>query len=188
MRIPSFLQMDNQLCCRGSNRYPSFVGLWSSKLCLNLRVESIFIPLGEPWRDGCIEKFQATFQYLFFRKIRFSDLQDLRRKAKDFEIFHNRHYRYHCIGGKTLDKTISYQTIPPRSFPGDFSWETLKERVRQGRIHLLRFIQSNQLLDIFNERFQVGKSLVYEYIKATIIVKEQKIKIFHQGRLVHEID
>lgn len=187
MGIPSYLQMDNQLCCRGSNRYPRSSGL-VIKLCLYLRVQPIFIPLGEPWRNGCIEKFQATFQYRFFRKIRFSDFQDLRRKAKDFERFHNRHHRYHCLGGKTPEETINQQTTPPRSFPGDFSWKTLKERARQGRVHLLRFIRSNRRLDIFGERFQVDKSLVYEYVRATIIVKEQKIKIFHQDRLVHEID
>ena len=187
MGIPSFLQMDNQLCLRGSNRYPRSAGL-VIKLCLYLQVEPIFIPLGEPWRNGCIERFQASFQYRFFRKIRFADFQDLCRKAKKFERFHNRHHRYQYLGGKTPDEIISDQTKPPRGFPIDFSWKNLKGRLRQGRIHLLRFIRSNRRLDIFGERFQVGKSLVYEYVRATILVKEQKIKIFHQDRLVHEID
>jgi len=187
MGIPSFLQMDNQLCCRGSNRYPRSSGL-VIKLCLYLQVEPIFIPLGEPWRNGCIEKFQATFQQRFFRKIRFFDFQDLRRKAKSFESFHNRYHRYHCLYGKTPDETLKSHPWSPRGFPKGFSWDHLKGKVRQGRIHLLRFIRFNRRLDIFGEKFQVDKSLVYEYVRATIIVKEQKIKLFHQDKLVNEID
>jgi len=185
--IPSFLQLDNQLCCRGSNRYPRSSGL-VIKLCLLLGVQPIFIPLGEPWRNGCIEKFQATFEYRFFRKIRFSDFQDLHKQAKRFEIFHNQNHRYSCLGGKTPDEVLKNNPMPQREFPDYFSWDNLKARARQGNIHLLRFIRSNRILDIFGEKFQVDRSLVYEYVRATIIVKEQKIKLFHQDKLVNEID
>ena len=44
------------------------------------------------------------------------------------------------------------------------------------------------MLDIFGEDFPVNKSLVYEYVRATIIVKEQKIKLIHQDNLVDEFD
>ena len=185
--IPSFLQLDNQLCCRGSNRYPRSSGL-VIKLCLLLGVQPIFIPLGEPWRNGCIEKFQATFEYRFFRKIRFSDFQDLHKQAKRFEIFHNQNHRYSCLNGKTPDEVLKSNPMPQREFPDYFSWDNLKARVRQGNIHLIRFIRSNRILDIFGEKFQVDRSLVYEYVRATIIVKEQKIKLFHQDKLVNEID
>jgi putative transposase len=185
--IPFFLQMDNQLCCRGSNRYPRSSGL-VIKLCLLLGVEPIFIPLGEPWRNGCIEKFQATFEHRFFRKIRFSDFQDLCKQSKIFEIFHNQNHRYSCLRGKTPDEVLKSNPLPRREFPDYFSWDNLKARPRQGNIHLIRFIRSNRILDIFGEKFQVDKSLVYEYVRATIIVKEQKIKLFHQDKLVNEID
>jgi len=46
MGIHCFLQLDNQLSCRGSNRYPRSFGL-VIRLCLLLGVEPIFIPLGE---------------------------------------------------------------------------------------------------------------------------------------------
>ena len=185
--IPSFLQLDNQLCCQGSNRYPRSSGL-VIKLCLLLGVQPIFIPLGEPWRNGCIEKFQATFEYRFFRKISFSDFQDLHKQAKRFEIFHSQNHRYSCLSGKTPDEVLKNNPMPQREFPDYFSWDNLKARARQGNIHLLRFIRSNRILDIFGEKFQVDRSLVYEYVRATIIVKEQKIKLFHQDKLVNEID
>ena len=185
--LPDFLQLDNQLCCRGSNRYSRSSGL-VIKLCLLLGVQPIFIPLGEPWRNGCIEKFQATFQHRFFRKIMFSDFQDLQKQAKIFEIFHNQNHRYSCLRGKTPNEALKSSRLPLREFPGHFSWDSLKERARSGNIHLIRWIRSNRTLDIFGEKFRVDKGLVYEYVRATIIVKEQKIKLFHQDKLVNEID
>lgn len=160
MRIPYFLQLDNQLSFRGSNRYPRFFGI-VVKLCLLLGVEPIFIPLGEPWRNGCIEKFQDTFEHRFFRRIVFSDFKDLQNQAKMFEGFYKQNYRYSCLKGQTL-----------------------KSRY----INLIRFIRSNRMFDTSGEKFKVNKDLVYEYVRATIVVKERKIKFFHQDKLVDEID
>jgi len=53
---------------------------------------------------------------------------------------------------------------------------------------LIRFIRSNRILDIFEEKIPVNKSLVYEYVRATVIIKEQKIKLFHQNNFVDEFD
>jgi len=47
--IPLYLQMDNKLPARGSNRYPHSFGL-VIRLCLKLGIQPIFIPLKEPWR------------------------------------------------------------------------------------------------------------------------------------------
>jgi transposase-like protein len=185
--IPYFLQLDNQLSCRGSNRYPRSFGL-VIRLCLLLGVEPIFIPLGEPWRNGCIEKFQDTFEHRFFRKIVFSDFKDLQNQAKRFERFHNQNHRYSCLKGQTPSEVLKNNKFSLRVFPDNFSWDSLKEKPESGYIHLIRFIRSNRILDIFGEKFRVNESLVYEYVRATIIVKEQKIKLFHQDNLVDEID
>ncbi|TFB09356.1 hypothetical protein E3V08_00355 [Candidatus Atribacteria bacterium MT.SAG.1] len=175
------------MSCRGSNRYPRSFGL-VIRLCLLLGVKPIFISLGEPWRNGCIEKFQDTFEHRFFRKIVFSDFQDLQSQAKRFEIFHNQNHRYSCLKGQTPNEVLENNKFSLRAFPDNFSWDSLKERPKTGNIHLIRFIRSNRILDIFGEKFSVNKSLVYEYIRAIIIVKEQKIKLFHQDNLVDEIN
>jgi len=172
MGIPYFLQLDNQLSCRGSNRYPRSFGL-VIRLCLFLGVEPIFIPLGEPWRNGCIEKFQDTFEHRFFRRIVFFDFKDLQNQAKRFERFHNQNHRYSCLKGQTPNEVLKNNKFPLRVFPDNFSWDSLKEKPKSGHIHLIRFIRSNRILDIFGEKFPVNKNLVYEYVRATIIVKDQ---------------
>jgi len=60
MGIPDFLQVDIELCFRGSNRYPRSFGI-VIKLCLVLGIEIVFIPIGEPWRNGAIESFNDTY-------------------------------------------------------------------------------------------------------------------------------
>jgi hypothetical protein len=58
--IPDLLQADNELSFRGSNRYPRSFGLLI-QLCLYLGVEIVFIPPGQPWRNGIVEKFNDLY-------------------------------------------------------------------------------------------------------------------------------
>jgi putative transposase len=48
--IPEYLQMDNKLSMRGSNRYPHSFGL-VIRLCLYIGIQPVFIPIAEPWRN-----------------------------------------------------------------------------------------------------------------------------------------
>ena len=66
-----YLQMDNLLPLRGSNRYPHSFGL-VIRLCLELGIQPIFVPIGEPWRNGIVEHFQNVFDKMFFRAQYFS--------------------------------------------------------------------------------------------------------------------
>lgn len=64
--LPRFLQMDNELSFRGSNRHPRSFGLLI-RLCLYLGVEVVFIPEGERWRNGIVERFNDVYDKLCFR-------------------------------------------------------------------------------------------------------------------------
>jgi hypothetical protein len=66
MGIPDFLQLDNELCFCGSNRYPRSFGI-VLKLCPLLGIEVVFSPIGEPWRNGAVESFNDTYNRRFFR-------------------------------------------------------------------------------------------------------------------------
>jgi len=62
------------------------------------------------------------------------------------------------------------------------------ETVPDGNIILIRFIRSNQLLDIFGEKIKVSKSLVYSYVKAVIVTKIGSLQIYLGDELVDSID
>jgi transposase len=54
--MPDYLQMDNELSFKGSNRYPRGLGTLL-RLAISNQVIPIFTPPAEPWRNGIIEKF-----------------------------------------------------------------------------------------------------------------------------------
>lgn len=183
--IPKYFQMDNELVFRGSNRYPRSFGE-VIRLCLCLEVEPVFIPIGEPWRNAEIERFQDTFDKKFFRVQMFSSFSELCREARVFEDFHNENHRYSILKGKTpaeVESSFPFEPVLPPSF-----FRIPRKRPNRGRIHLVRFIRSDRILDVFSERFVVPVDLTYEYVTATIYVKEQRIEVVHEGKVIQEFD
>lgn len=85
--IPDYLQMDNELSFRGSNRYPHSFGKLI-RFVLSQKVVPVFIPQREPWRNGIIEKFNDTFDKKFFRTQVFADVETLVNQSVEFEQFH----------------------------------------------------------------------------------------------------
>jgi hypothetical protein len=81
--LPDYLQLDNQLNFRGSNRYPRSLGL-VIRLCLHFEVTPVFITIAEPWRNGYIEKFNDTYDKKFFRRQWFTSYAALKRQSKKF--------------------------------------------------------------------------------------------------------
>jgi hypothetical protein len=56
--------------------------------------------------------------------------------------------------------------------------------VPDGDITLIRFIRSNRKLDIFGEKFEVSKDLVYSYVKAVIVTQIHTLQIYLNEELV----
>lgn len=183
--IPKYLQMDNQQSLQGSNRYPRSFGKLI-RICLKLGIQPVFIPMREPWRNAEVEKFQDTCQFRFLRKVNMENFSELVTESQRFENRHNSRYRYSVNKGKTPLQIIAATKSKLRLLPGDFQIPNLKHKPTKGRIHVVRFIRSNRLLDIFSEKFTISEQLVYEYAWSTICVKEQKLRVFLNGNQMHE--
>ena len=102
--LQDFLQLDNELSFRGSNRYSRSPGL-VIRLCLHFGVQPVFIPIGEPWRNGVIEKFNDTYNKKFFRQQWFPSYLTLKRQSKNFQRFHNKAPRRKRTGYQSGIKT-----------------------------------------------------------------------------------
>ncbi len=59
---------------------------------------------------------------------------------------------------------------------------------QEGKIHLIRFIRSDRILHIFGEDFLLNPGCQYEYVRATIDVKEQCLKVFLFDEIVQEFE
>jgi len=181
--IPTYLQMDNMLQTQGSHRHPHSFGL-VIRLCLHLGIQPIFIPIKEPWRNGIIERFNNDFDKMFFRAQFFKNFVYLCQQAKGFEAFHNENHRYSTMHGKSPKQQFSGNTrLLPKSFkiPKELT-------IADGYIHLIRFIRSNRILDIFGEKFAMPMSVEYEYAWTTIDTQQEKLFVYHDKKLIKELD
>ena len=182
MGIPSYLQMDNALSMQGSRRHPHSFGI-VIRLCLYLGIQPVFIPIKEPWRNGIVERFNNDFDKMFFRAQFFKNLAYLCQQTKSFEIFHNQHHRYSTMHGKTPNQQV---TKDIRLLPKNF--KIPKElTISDGFIHLIRFIRSNRILDIFSEKLAMPMSVEYEYVWATIDTQQEKLFVYHDKELIKEL-
>jgi len=184
--MPDFLQLDNELSFHGSNRYPRSFGI-VLRLCLYYGIQPIFIPVGEPWRNGSVERFNDTYSRKFFRRQWFHSYETLKRQSKNFQRFHNQHHRYSCLKGKTPMEVLNQSGYQPVKLAPNTKLPKL-DYIPGGNVILIRFIRSDRNLDVFGEKFIVSKDLVYSYVKAVIITDRHVIKVFLGEELVETFE
>ena len=182
---PDFLQMDNGLSFRGSNKHPRSFGQLI-RLALSLHITPLFIPIKEPWRNGIIEKFNDSFNKRFLRSRVYDNYEHLVNCSSDFEQFHNTQHRYSIHNNRTpvLQQELEYCRDILTS---EFVIPKSKIAINHGKIILIRFIRSNLVLNIFGEKFLVPKHLMYSYVHAVIDVESQVLCIMRDGHLHHTI-
>jgi putative transposase len=183
--LPKNIQVDNALSFFGSRKHPRGMGPLI-RLCLTHGIEPWFIPMAEPWGNGMIEQFNDRYQKMFLQKKIMHTEEELHACSLAFEQRHNSKYRFSKLKGKTPLKTLSESKVKlcfPRE--SDAPRHPLK-KPEAGRYHLVRLIRSDLKLDIFGEIFPVPPELKYEYVIATVNVKEQKLKLFLDKTQVEE--
>jgi len=177
MGIPDNLQVDNEIAFFGSPIHPRGMGPLI-RLCLLYGVDLWFIPPAEPWRNGVIEKFNDHYRQKFLAKITMTSRAELRQASLAYEHRHNSTYRYSKLRGQTPDNALARMgqklVFPNRKQAPRHPLEKPEE----GYYHLVRFIRSNCQLNIFGEIFAAPPETQYEYVVATIDVKEQKLMLF----------
>ena len=113
---------------------------------------------------------------------------ELRIGSMAFEERHNHSYRYSKLGGKTPANALAASLETLRFPPAEPAPRLPLTKPETGRYHLVRLIRSDRKLNIFSELFSVSPDLMYEYVVATIDVKEQKLKVFLDNNQVDQFD
>jgi len=175
--IPDNLQVDNEMSFFGSPIHPRGMGPLI-RLCLHQGVEPWFIPMAEPWRNGVVEKFNDHYEQRFLQKVPMVTVPDLLSGSLAYEHKHNSTYRYSKLGGKTPLKALEVANRKLRFPKKEQPPQHRLKKPETGRYHLVRFIRSNLKLNIFGEMFPMPPELEYQYVVATIDVKEQKLKLY----------
>jgi hypothetical protein len=146
-------------------------------MCLALGVQPIFIPLGEPWRNGVVEKLQDVFDKVFFRRQCFKNYRELQREARVFERFRNENHRCSAIGNQVPVDYVKEQGLNLNRLPRTLALKEINLSLHDGYFHLIRFIRSDRRFDVFGEKFSVPKSAQYEYVIATICTTTQSLHL-----------
>lgn len=175
--IPDNLQVDNEMAFFGSPVHPRGIGPLI-RLCLLYGVDLWFIPPAEPWRNGVVEKFNDHYRQKFLTKVTMTSETELRQASLAYGHKHNSAYRYSKLKGQTPLKALA-RSGRKLVFPNrEKAPQHPVEKPEEGCYHLVRFIRSNRKLNIFGELFTAPLETQYEYVVATIDVKEQKLKLF----------
>lgn len=185
--IPDRMQVDNALGFHGSNRHPGSMGLLI-RMCLYNNVEPWFIPMAEPWRNGTVEHFNNFYRQMFPNKVFMTSKNKLDSESLAFGQRHNSSYRYSKTGGKTPLKVLAERNAVLRFPEYDQIPKAWHEKPATGKYHLVRLIRSDLRINLFNEHFPLPPELEYEYVVATVDVKEQKLKLFSNKKQVEQYD
>lgn len=186
--VPEYLQMDNELSFKGSNRHPRGLGILI-RTALELNVTPVFIPVSEPWRNGVVERFnQHVERTLLMQEHR--DFDELVAHSKEFTEQHNHGHHYSTLGHKTpeeLDKELAYPLEPLD--------ENYAVSVRPGlvmlcrnEIRFIRLVRSDLKINILNTEITVDERLMYTYVEALLYVNEHVLLIRQDGKIVQRFE
>jgi putative transposase len=179
--MPDFIQMDNELSFRGSNRYPRSFGSFI-RFVLHQNIVPIFIPPAEPWRNGVVEKFNDNVQRYFLKTQTFSTFDQLKECSLEFMTFHNQRHIYSTLGGKSpLQMLNGFYFHQLKEMPD----LTIRMPIEEGSVLLIRFIRSDCKIKILETQFEVKEQLVYSYVIAHIVIKNHTLQIERDNKIWH---
>lgn len=110
----------------------------------------------------------------------------LRRESLAYEGRHNGQYRYSVLAGKTPLAALAASAVPLRFPPAEEPPKHPLPKPRKGRYHLIRFVRSERILDVFGERFPAPPEATYEYVRVTVNVARQRLEVYLDDALIDE--
>ena len=186
--VPDFLQMDNELSFKGSNRHPRGLGMLL-RTALALNVTPRFIPVGEPWRNGVIERFNQKVEKTLLSQ-EHACFDELLLHSREFTQVHNNEHHYSTLGHKTplqLDQELDLPFVP---LQGDYE---VGERPKldcanRNEIHFIRLVRSDLTINVLNTEIEVLPDLMHTYVEAILLVNDHQLQIRQDGRLMQTLE
>jgi transposase len=186
MGRPDYLQVDNALEFRGSNRYPRSFGQFV-RFVIYCQVEVLFNPPHEPWRNGGIEWFNS-FLASHLLTVPFVDRAALRAETERCQIDCNQLHRLAEYDGQTPNELAAQASL--RLLPALDLDVLLKNLPRdRGFVSFVRRVRRSGRITLGNgDRFMVDPQLANQYVLARVDLCKAEVSIFHQDRLICTYD
>lgn len=184
--LPSYLQMDNALEFRGSNRYPRSFGR-VVRVAVDLGMEPVFNPPGEPWRNGCVERHNGFLQDCLFT-MEHADLTALLQHAQDCQTACNQTHRLAALEGLTPDEIAAKAILrfPP---PGYGRYQVRSLPQDKGFVSFVRLVRKSGRITLgAGDRFMVDPELAYTYVLARVDLAQKTVTISQDDTVIKTYD
>jgi len=186
MGCPRYLKMDNCLDFRGSNLYPRSPSKLM-RVCLDLGVQPVFIPLREPWRNGVVENLNGLLARFLFRTHTFETEKQLHQAVQRMETTINTRHRLPALQGKTPQEFTAHAKL--RFPPNNYDWRMRNLRLLKGNVTFLRFVRkSGRITLTAKDKFLIGKKYQWQYVKAVVDVAKRRLHVIWQGKHIKSFD
>jgi putative transposase len=186
MGCPKYLKMDNCLDFRGSNLYPRSPSKLM-RVCLDLGVQPVFIPLREPWRNGVVENLNGLLARFLFRTHTFATEKQLHQAVQRLETTINTTHRLLALEGKTPHEFAAHARL--RYPPHNYDWRTRDLQLLKGKVTFIRFVRkSGRITLTAKDKFLIGKKYKWHYVMASVDVAKKRLHVICQGKHIKSFD
>jgi IS30 family transposase len=184
--LPDYLQLDNALEFRGSNRYPRSFGR-VVRVAVDLGIEPVFNPPSEPWRNGGVEWFNGFLNKRLLQ-VKFEDLQAFRAEAQYCQDQCNQIHRLADHEGLTPNEIAAQTAL--RFPPIDYSRHQMNKLPQDcGFVAFVRLVRKSGRITLgAGDRFMVDPDLAYQYVLARVDLEQKRVRITHDEQEVKAYD
>jgi hypothetical protein len=186
MGLPTYLQMDNALEFRGSNRYPRSFGR-VVRVALDLGIEPLFNPTSEPWRNGCVERFNGFLDNRLL-KVECADWSALRKEAQACQLACNQTHRLAALNGLTPNEVTARATL--RCLPESYHRHQAPSLPQDtGFVSFVRLVRKSGRITLgAKDRFMIDPDLAYTYVLARVDLANKIVTISQDGKPLKTYD
>ena len=185
---PTYLQMDNELSFKGSNRHPRGLGVLI-RTALEQNVIPVFIPVSEPWRNGVIERFNQHIERTLLLQ-EHKNFEELLTHSREFMEQHNKCHPYSTMQHKTPAELDRELVLPLTPLHEDYIFKERPELdcMNLNEIHFIRLVRSDLKICVLNTEINVDASLMHTYVKAQLLVNDHVLLIKQDDRIVQRFE
>lgn len=175
--VPEYLQMDNALEFRGSNRYPRSFGR-VVRTAVDLGVEPLFNPPNEPWRNGGVERQNGFLEDRLLSR-EYSDFEALTHEVQICQEACNATHRLATFNGLTPNQVAQQATRHLLSSEYHRHRHSLPQQ--GGFVMFIRLVRKSGRITLgAGDRFMVDPELAHTYAVARVDLARQQVTISQQ--------
>lgn len=183
--LPKFLQMDNGLEFRGSNAYPRSLSRLM-RVCLDVKVQPVFIPKSEPWRNGVVENLNNLIERLLLKAKRFKSEKQLFKEVQKLETCINATHQLPALNGKTPNEFSTKAAL--RFLSSSYNWRKRNLQQVKGKVTFIRLVRkSGRITLTADDKFFVGKKYKWQYVQAVVNLQKKQLNFYLMRKLIKSV-